>query len=94
MAGFAHVLGWAVVGGKPLEDALSKALGTVRVRGGHGGAICLARDGRFAVGFDTIAMARGWRDSSGAFIRPLRAELRAGRSSPGCLASPSCPGGV
>jgi len=72
VAGFAHRVDWAVAGGAPLETALGEALAAVRARGGHGGAIVLAPDGRFAVGFDTFAMARGWRDATASTLRPIR----------------------
>jgi len=72
VAGFAHRLEWAVSAGTPLGVALSGALESVRLRGGHGGAISLRGDGQFAVGFDTVAMARGWRDANGLTIRRLR----------------------
>jgi beta-aspartyl-peptidase (threonine type) len=72
VAGFAHLVEWAVTAGAPLEVALRDALGSVRARGGRGGAIVLAGDGRFVVAYDTCAMARGWRDASCSTVRPLR----------------------
>jgi isoaspartyl peptidase/L-asparaginase-like protein (Ntn-hydrolase superfamily) len=72
VAGFAHRVAWCVTEGTTLAEALEAALAAVRSRGGHGGGIVLARDGRFAVGFDTSAMARGWRGRSGTTVRPLR----------------------
>jgi len=72
VAGFAHRVDWRVTEGASLAVALGDALASVRSRGGHGGAIVLARDGCFAVAFDTFAMARGWRSKSGSTIRPLR----------------------
>jgi L-asparaginase / beta-aspartyl-peptidase len=72
VAGFAHRVEWGFAAGVPLEAAVLDALGSVRARGGHGGAIVLAPDGRFAVAFDTSAMARGWRDASEPTVRPLR----------------------
>jgi isoaspartyl peptidase/L-asparaginase-like protein (Ntn-hydrolase superfamily) len=72
VTGFAHRVDWCVTAGAPIGTALSDALASVRARGGRGGAIVLARDGRFAVAFDTQAMARGWRDASGSTVRPLR----------------------
>ncbi len=72
VAGFAHRVEWAVMAGAPLETALSDALASVRARGGHGGAVVLGRDGRFAVAFDTFAMARGWRGMATSTVRPLR----------------------
>ena len=71
VAGFAHRVEWSFVGGAPLEKALLDALGAVRTLGGQGGGIVLTRDGRFAVAFDTPAMARGWRDASGCTVPPL-----------------------
>ena len=73
VAGFAHRLEWTFAGGAPLETALLDALGSVRARGGRGGGIVLTPDGRFAVAFDTPAMARGWRDASGSTVRPITA---------------------
>jgi isoaspartyl peptidase/L-asparaginase-like protein (Ntn-hydrolase superfamily) len=72
VSGFAHRVEWAVAGGASLETALGEALAAVRARGGQGGAIVLKRDGRFAVGFDTYAMARGWRDATASRLRPIR----------------------
>ena len=71
VAGFAHRVDWCVTQGAPLGAALEDALASVRSRGGHGGAIVLARDGRFAVAFDTFAMARGWRGQSCSTVRPV-----------------------
>jgi len=75
VAGFAHRVSWAVSGGAALEGALAEALGAVRARGGSGGAIVLARDGRFSVAFDTFAMARGWRGPGAVTVRPIRSGL-------------------
>lgn len=72
VAGFAHRVDWCVTQGAPLGQALADALASVRERGGRGGAIALARDGGFAVAFDTSAMARAWRGQSGPTVRPLR----------------------
>jgi L-asparaginase/beta-aspartyl-peptidase (threonine type) len=72
VAGFAHRVDWCVTQGASLGQALGDALASVRERGGRGGAIALARDGRFAVAFDTSAMARAWRGQSGSTVRPLR----------------------
>jgi isoaspartyl peptidase/L-asparaginase-like protein (Ntn-hydrolase superfamily) len=66
---------WAVSAGSSLESALGEALASVRARGGHGGAIVLGGDGRFAVAFDTSAMARGWRDASTSVVPPVRRQL-------------------
>ncbi|MGA3216683.1 MAG: isoaspartyl peptidase/L-asparaginase [Acidimicrobiales bacterium] len=74
VAGFAHRVHWAAAAGMALELALGDALDSVRGRGGHGGAIVLAQDGRYAVGFDTLAMARGWRADGMATVRLLRAD--------------------
>ncbi|MGD1011083.1 MAG: isoaspartyl peptidase/L-asparaginase [Acidimicrobiales bacterium] len=71
VAGFAHRIDWAVLAGSPLDEALEGALGSVRDRSGTGGGIVLAGDGRFAVGCNTPAMARGWRDSGGPVVLPL-----------------------
>jgi isoaspartyl peptidase/L-asparaginase-like protein (Ntn-hydrolase superfamily) len=72
VAGFAHRIEWALAGGVSLRDALGEALGSVRARGGHGGGIVLLPNGHFSVGFDTHAMARGWRDRAGSTARVLR----------------------
>jgi L-asparaginase/beta-aspartyl-peptidase (threonine type) len=71
VAGFSHRIEWAVIAGSPLDEALDGALGSVRDRGGCGGGIVLARNGGFAIGFDTPAMARGWRDPGGQVVPPL-----------------------
>jgi len=73
VAGFAHRVEWSYTDGAPLATALLDALGSVRARGGRGGAIAVTQDGRYAVAFDTPAMARGWRDASGTTVPPLRA---------------------
>jgi isoaspartyl peptidase/L-asparaginase-like protein (Ntn-hydrolase superfamily) len=72
VSGFAHRVDWAVSAGSSLESALGGALASVRARGGHGGAIALGGDGRFAVAFDTSAMARGWRDAGASVVPPVR----------------------
>ena len=61
----------ALLAERRLRRPCCDALGAVRTLGGQGGAIVLTRDGRFAVAFDTPAMARGWRDASGSTVRPL-----------------------
>jgi len=72
VAGFAHRVDWCVTQGAPLEVALGDALASVGARAGHGGAVVLARDGSFAVAFDTSAMARAWRGKEGPKVPPLR----------------------
>jgi len=74
VAGFAHRVDWAISAGEPLEVAVGTALEVVRARGGNGGAIALTKNGQFCVAFDTYAMARGWRDATGATVRPIRAD--------------------
>ena len=71
VTGFAHRVDWCVSAGAPLAGGLEDALSAVRARGGHGGAIVLARDGGFAVGFDTVAMACAWRGRSCSTVQPL-----------------------
>lgn len=71
VAGFAHKLAWALAAGADLESALRRALSSVRDCGGHGGAIVLAPDGRYAVAFDTLAMARAWRATGISTVRPI-----------------------
>lgn len=73
VSGFAHRVDFAVSAGSALETALCEALVSVRARGGHGGAIALDPKGRFAVAFDTSAMARGWRDARSLVVAPVRA---------------------
>ncbi len=76
VAGFAHRVDWCVTQGAPLEVALGDALASVRGRSGHGGAVVLARDGNFAVAFDTSAMARAWRGKKGATLPPPRRDAK------------------
>jgi beta-aspartyl-peptidase (threonine type) len=76
VAGFAHRVDWCVTQGAPLEVALGDALASVRARSGHGGAVVLARDGNFAVAFDTSAMARAWRGKKGATLPPPRRDAK------------------
>jgi L-asparaginase/beta-aspartyl-peptidase (threonine type) len=61
LAGFSHQVNWLVRQGVELDNALAIALQAVRARGGSGGAIALSTAGRFALIFDTPAMARGFR---------------------------------
>ena len=71
LVGFAHRVDWCVRKGAPLPGSLEDALSAVRARGGHGGAIVLAGDGAFVVGFDTGAMARAWRGPACSAVRSL-----------------------
>lgn len=71
VAGFAHRVEWGFARGAPLAAALLDALASVRARGGQGGGVTLAPDGRFAIAFDTVAMARGWQDARGQTVRLL-----------------------
>lgn len=64
LAGFAHRVDWLLRGGADVDRAVIDALTAVAERGGTGGAITVTPSGRFAVRFDTRAMARGWRDAS------------------------------
>lgn len=69
LAGFGHQVDWLVRQGMDLDDALAVALQAVRARGGSGGAIALATTGRFALIFDTPAMARGFRGSDNLVVQ-------------------------
>ncbi len=71
VAGFGHRVDWEMSNGRDVGRALGKALGAVAMLGGDGGGIALASDGSFAVSFNSRAMARGWRDSSGTVTRIL-----------------------
>ncbi len=72
VAGFAHRVEWNLAAGLSLEAALHQALDLVCARGGRGGGIAVAPDGRFAVAFNTSAMARGWRGTGGSWVPSLR----------------------
>ncbi|MGO9964924.1 MAG: isoaspartyl peptidase/L-asparaginase family protein [Acidimicrobiales bacterium] len=82
VAGFAHRVDWCVTAGAPLQAALRDALGAVSARGGHGGAVVLAPDGSFAVGFDTTAMARAWQGRKGPTVPPPRRDGMNGAPRP------------
>jgi isoaspartyl peptidase/L-asparaginase-like protein (Ntn-hydrolase superfamily) len=55
--------------GREVGAALRAALDAVASLGGDGGGIAVTPDGSFAVGFNSRAMARGWRDSTGQVTR-------------------------
>jgi isoaspartyl peptidase/L-asparaginase-like protein (Ntn-hydrolase superfamily) len=71
LAGFGHLIDWMVRAGVDIEGASHAALDEVARRGGSGGAIVLAPDGRMTVLFNTPAMARGWRDASGVTVKAM-----------------------
>ncbi|QTC90270.1 isoaspartyl peptidase/L-asparaginase family protein [Brevundimonas goettingensis] len=66
-------------GGQGLDEAALAVLDTVRARGGDGGLICVTRDGRIVMPFDTDGMKRAcaaWNrpacvGSIGAELRPV-----------------------
>jgi L-asparaginase / beta-aspartyl-peptidase len=64
VAGFGHLVEWRVQAGDSLESAVSHALDAVAALGGDGGGIAISPDGSFVAGFNSRAMARGWRDGS------------------------------
>jgi isoaspartyl peptidase/L-asparaginase-like protein (Ntn-hydrolase superfamily) len=68
MAGFGHLVDWALGSGAGLPDALGAALQAVSRRGGRGGAIAITPTGNFAAIFDTPAMARGWHGEAGPVV--------------------------
>lgn len=72
LAGFAHRVDWAMQNGTGLADALAACLEAVNRRQGTGGAIAVCPGGRFAVLFDTPAMARGWCSRAGRCVRTAR----------------------
>jgi isoaspartyl peptidase/L-asparaginase-like protein (Ntn-hydrolase superfamily) len=64
VAGFAHMVDWAVREGSTLAEAVGRAMDAVTRRGGEGGVIALTSSGEVLCAFDTRAMARGWKDSA------------------------------
>ncbi len=64
MAGFAHLVDWALSEGSSLADSVARAMEAVARRGGEGGAIAVTSTGEMLCSFGTRAMARGWKDSS------------------------------
>jgi isoaspartyl peptidase/L-asparaginase-like protein (Ntn-hydrolase superfamily) len=69
VAGFGHRIHWEMQSGREVGAALRAALDAVASLGGDGGGIAVTPDGSFAVGFNSRAMARGWRDSTGQVTR-------------------------
>jgi beta-aspartyl-peptidase (threonine type) len=65
VAGFGHRIDWEMRAGHGLGEAVHSALGAVAKLGGDGGGIAVAPDGSFVAGFNSRAMARGWRDVTG-----------------------------
>jgi beta-aspartyl-peptidase (threonine type) len=76
VAGFGHRVDWQMRAGVDLEAAMRSALAAVADLGGDGGAIAVAPDGVFAASFNSRAMARGWRDTSGSVTRVFPTEDR------------------
>jgi isoaspartyl peptidase/L-asparaginase-like protein (Ntn-hydrolase superfamily) len=68
VAGFGHLVEWRVQSGDSLKAALSTALDAVAALGGDGGGIAISPDGAFVAGFNSRAMARGWRDASSEVV--------------------------
>ena len=64
VAGFSHLVDWALREGSSLKDAVARGMTEVARRGGEGGAISVTSKGEVVCTFDTRAMARGWKDSS------------------------------
>jgi beta-aspartyl-peptidase (threonine type) len=69
VAGFGHRIHWEMLSGREIGPALKEALDAVAGLGGDGGGIAVSPDGSFAVGFNSRAMARGWRDATGVVTR-------------------------
>jgi isoaspartyl peptidase/L-asparaginase-like protein (Ntn-hydrolase superfamily) len=69
VAGFGHRIHWEMQSGREIDAAVKQALDAVAILGGDGGGIAVGPDGSFAVGFNSRAMARGWRDSAGPVTR-------------------------
>jgi isoaspartyl peptidase/L-asparaginase-like protein (Ntn-hydrolase superfamily) len=69
VAGFAHRVAFLSEGGAQLADAVKASLASVADLGGEGGAIAISPDGEFVAAFSSSAMARAWRDPSGATAR-------------------------
>lgn len=63
VAGFAHMVDWALREGSNLTESVCRAMKEVARRGGEGGAVTLTTAGEVLCAFDTRAMARGWKDS-------------------------------
>jgi beta-aspartyl-peptidase (threonine type) len=74
VAGFAHRIDWLMRAGADVEAAMREALHAVAELGGDGGGIAVAPDGTFVAGFNSRAMARGWRDANGTVTRVFPAE--------------------
>jgi isoaspartyl peptidase/L-asparaginase-like protein (Ntn-hydrolase superfamily) len=71
VAGFAHLVDWAVREGATVPDALKRSMSEVSRRGGEGGAICVNSSGEVVCTYDTRAMARAWRDSASSGVAVL-----------------------
>ena len=76
VAGFAHLVDWALREGSNLDDAVVRAMSEVTRRGGEGGAIVITATGELLCTFDTRAMARGWKNSEQTRIAVLQAVSR------------------
>ncbi len=64
IAGFAHLLDWALRTGSGLDDAVSRSMREVVRREGKGGALAITSSGELVCTFGTRAMARGWKDAT------------------------------
>jgi beta-aspartyl-peptidase (threonine type) len=64
IAGFAHLLDWALRSGSSLDDAVSRSMEEVARRGGKGGSLAMTSSGELLCAFGTRAMARGWKDAT------------------------------
>jgi L-asparaginase / beta-aspartyl-peptidase len=74
VAGFAHMVDWALRSGCSLSDSVSRAMAEVAKRGGDGGVISVTPLGEVLCSFDTRAMARGWKDSTNTSVAVLGTE--------------------
>ncbi|MGO8875985.1 MAG: isoaspartyl peptidase/L-asparaginase family protein [Acidimicrobiales bacterium] len=71
VVGFGHRIDWEMRAGRDVAAAMEVALHAVARLGGDGGGIAVTADGSFSAGFNSRAMARGWRDAQGWVTRVL-----------------------
>lgn len=76
VAGFAHLVDWALREGSSLADSVERAMDEVASRGGEGGAIAVTSVGELLCTFGTRAMARGWMDSTQSRVAVLESASR------------------
>ncbi|MGO9344148.1 MAG: isoaspartyl peptidase/L-asparaginase family protein [Acidimicrobiales bacterium] len=81
VAGFAHLVDWALRDGWSLSDSVSRAMTEVARRGGEGGVIAVTAAGEVLFSFGTRAMARGLKDSTHARVAVL-GSINSGLRSP------------